>query len=162
MSAPKTAALQAAIIKVLADKVTAANELSKAAVLTELDPGDRLNATHDGRSVATVSVAKGRTTAKVTDEDRFARWVNDHYPSEVEHKPVVRGSFVNAVLEQSKKAGEPCGPGGELDVPGIEVGAGDPYVTIRPAADAEQIVGDMFRAGRIDVDGTLRKIEAGA
>lgn len=155
----KDLALSAAVLRVLEDRVKQARQQANTTVLSSGDPEDRINAVHKGRKIGSVSITQGRVTARITGEDRFARWVAERYPSEVEHKPLVREAFVRAVLEASKQAGQPCMPDGTLDVPGVDVVEGEPYVTVRLTSDAAEIVSDMVRTGVITLDGTVHQLE---
>ncbi|MER7078163.1 MULTISPECIES: hypothetical protein [Bacteria] len=155
----KDTAAMAAALRVLDERVKAARTAANADMLAAADPGDRITATHDGQALGSVSVTTGRTTARVTDPAAFAAWCAEHYPTEVEHRPVVRESFVRAVLDASKHAGQAAMPDGTLDVPGIDVAEGDPYVTVRLAPNAAEVVADMVRTGAIRLDGTRPAIE---
>lgn len=158
----KDAAVPAAVLRVLEERVKQARKERTAEVLAAGDPQDRVNAVHDGRKLGSVSISEGRTSARVADQDAFAAWCAEHYPTEVEHRPVVRAAFANAVVDASKQAGEPCMPDGTLDVPGVEVRTGDPYVTVRLTHAAADIVTDMVRTGAISLDGTMRELDGGA
>lgn len=160
---PKQAAVRAAALKVLSDKVKAANDEAKSEALGVLDPGDKLSASYQGAKLGSVSVSNGRVSARVTDPEAFAAWVAEHYPTEVVHKPVVRDAFAKAVLDASKNAGEPCAPDGTLDVPGVQVSEGDPYVSVRLAEGAEEVVRRMVADGAMELDGRMRpELEGGA
>ncbi|MCA1185791.1 MULTISPECIES: hypothetical protein [unclassified Saccharopolyspora] len=158
----KNTALQIAVLRLLLDKVKQASDAAKANGLGRMDPGDRITATYNGQKIAAVSAAEGKTSARVTNPDALAAWVAEHYPTEVEHKPVIRPAFERVLLDLAKKAGEPVAPDGELDVPGIAVSNGDPYITVRPTPEAEQIVTAMLAAGVLDVDGTIHELHGSA
>ena len=155
---PRSVALRVAVLKVLADRVNTAQRQARTEVAELMDTGDRLNPAAGGVRLAAVTKAHGRTTASVTDPNAFARWCAEHYPHNVEHKPVVRVAWTNAVLDASKEAGEPCTPDGTTGVPGIAVGEGEPTITVRLTPDAAEAVERLWRAGQIDIEGTVREL----
>lgn len=152
------AALQAAVLKVLADRVNTAQKQARYESAEAMTTGDRVNPTVDGQHLASVSKTKPRTTAKVTDMRRFTDWCLEHAPTEVETQ--ARPGWVTAVLETSKYAGQPCAPDGTLDIPGIEVTQGAPGLTVRLSEQAEELVMLLWSRGEIDLSG-VRELEAG-
>lgn len=152
------AALQAAVLKVLADRVNTAQKHARYESAESMTTGDRVNPTVNGEHVASVTKTKPRTTARVTDMAAFTNWCLQHHPTEVVTQ--ARESWVNTVLQTSKKAGEPCAPDGTLDIPGIEVNEGDPGLTVRLSERAEELVMILWSRGEIDLSG-VRELEAG-
>ncbi len=104
----------------------------------------------DGSKLASISVAAGRTTARITDSAAFLEWVFNHHPSEIETLKTtrVRPAYERSVLEAAKKAGEPVDATGEI-VPGVEVGEGDAYLVTKLADGAHQRVLSAIHAGQI-------------
>jgi hypothetical protein len=124
-------AVQAVALKALADRVAERLEEVKAELAEAIGPGDRTAARlNDGTKVGTVTYTNAAVRARVLHPGELSRWVQANYPDEI--VPVVRPSFEKLLLDTSKKAGQPCSPDGEVDVPGIEVYTGRPYLTIRP------------------------------
>ncbi|MEV5543080.1 hypothetical protein AB0L13_40295 [Saccharopolyspora shandongensis] len=158
----KDAALPAAVLRVLEDRVKAARQQANTNVIESGDPEDRVTAAHNGQKIGSVSISKGRQSARVNDPDRFARWIAEHYPAEVEHKTIVREAFVKAVMDATKAAGQPCMPDGTLDVPGVEIYEGEPYVTVRLTHEAAEIVAEMVRTGAVTLDGGMPALKGGA
>lgn len=155
---PTTAALRVAVLRVLTDKVKAATDTSRKQAVDAMNTGDRLNPTAGDTRLAAVTKTQGRTTATVTDPDAFAAWCAEHYPTEVEHKPVVRPAWAKAVLDASKAAGQPCAPDGTLDVPGVSVSTGEPGLTVRLTPEADAAVEALWRSGAISLDGSLLEL----
>lgn len=140
-------AVQAVALRVLADKVTQRASEVRAALAEALDPGDRKTAAlDDGTKVGTVTYTSAAWSARVTDPKAFADWVAAHYPTEVE--VTVRPAFRDAVLRASKQACVPMTPDGQLDVPGVQVTKGDPYVAVRPDPAALPALVDAIRANQ--------------
>jgi hypothetical protein len=50
------------------------------------------------------------------------------------------------------------GPGGEAEVPGLEVTIPDPVLQCRPEKDSLPRLLALFREGHIDLDGTVRPL----
>lgn len=73
----------------------------------------------DGTELAQFTVTADAITVSV-DDAQLLPWVREHYPTETVE--VVRPAFVEKVRVTSREAGSPCGPGGEVDVPGVSVG----------------------------------------
>lgn len=144
------------MLKLLSDKVNAAFKAAKDDMARELGPEGRKNAVLDGDKIASVSVTKsGRVS--VTSEAQFVRWVEEHYPTEIEHVPQVRPAFLEAIKKASEAAGEPCSPRGELDIPGVTVG--DPYPLVRKSAGADELLERLWQSGRITLTGEIKEIE---
>ncbi len=104
----------------------------------------------DGSKLASISVAAGRTTARVADADAFLTWVFENHPSEIETVKTtrVRPAYERAVLDSAKKAGVPVDATGEV-VPGVEVGDGEPYLVTKLADGAHERVLSAIQRGAI-------------
>lgn len=152
-------ALRVAALGALRDKVRAAEAVAREALWAEMRAGDRQTAHYAGRLLGAVTAAKGRLTPSVSDVHAFTAWVEEMHPTEVLHNPTVRESFKAAVLAATKRAGEPCAPDGTLDVPGISITEGDPFLQLRLTDEAEEIVAAMVRDGAISPSGDLLEIE---
>jgi hypothetical protein len=140
-------AVQSVALRVLGDKVAERAAAVKQELADAMTVGDRKTAAlGDGTVVGSITYAKASWTAKVTDSRALARWVQLHYPDEVE--PTVRPAFLSAILAASKQACLPMTPDGTLDVPGIAVVKGDPYISIRPDKAAEPALIDAIRANQ--------------
>lgn len=159
MGNAKRAALRTAVVNTLLGKVKEADKTARSDILNQLDPGDRLTANYKGQPIAAVAVARGKVVPSVSDADKLAKWVAEHYPTEVDHKPVVRPAFLSAILSATREAGQPCAPDGTLDVPGISVSQGDPYVVVTPTSEAQAIVAGMVADGYVLPTGELKGIE---
>lgn len=83
-----------------------------------------------GANLGAVTLAAGRTTARVSDESAFVRWVADRYPTEVEQ--IVRDAFRRRLLSEAGKAGDPVDTETGEVIPGVAIEQGEPYVTVRP------------------------------
>lgn len=87
---------------------------------TEMAPGDRrIGMLPDGRKGGRITKSEPELTVTVTDPEALADWLVDNYPDYV--KPVPKDWAVKEIEAASKRAGVPCGPGGEMDIPGVVV-----------------------------------------
>lgn len=185
-------ALQALVIKFVADAAAGAIKEKRAALADEMVSGDRVNVTdptHPEVELGHVLRTKPKGTALVTDRDAFVKWMSVNYPDRVqvvvalparnqgeatevlyehaphllEETPTVMSWAENEVLTLTVGAKEPCGPGGELDVPGVTYEPPRPgVVTIKLSEDAPTAIDRMWREGRIDLrTGEIRALPAG-
>ncbi len=98
----------------------------------------------DGTDLGAVSITPGRVSAKVTDAAAFQRWVSERHPSEMVQQ--VRESFTRRVLDQAAAAGDPVDAATGEVIPGVEVSAGEPYLTVRPTAEAKARMRETLQA----------------
>ncbi|WP_329148765.1 hypothetical protein OIU91_21205 [Streptomyces sp. NBC_01456] len=82
-------AQQEAVLKLLAERVAAAQKDVKKRVQAALDTAEKRDGTErvgaylpNGEQVATISLRKGETGPVVTDEEALARWVRQMWPDE--------------------------------------------------------------------------------
>jgi hypothetical protein len=147
--------VRAAVLKLLSDRVYAAFKAAKDDVAAHLGPEGRKNAVLDGIKLASVSVTKsGRFS--VYNPAAFLRWVQENYPTEVYDVPTVRPAFLDLIKKTSEAAGQPCAPDGTLDIPGVSIG--DPYPLVRKTPEADQVVENLWRSGRLSVDGDIKEL----
>jgi hypothetical protein len=95
-----------------------------------------------GTNMGAVTLAAGRSSARVTDERAFGRWVEDRYPTEVER--IVRDAFRRRLLAEAAKAGDPVDTATGEVIPGVVVEQGDPYIVARPTEDARDRMRTML------------------
>lgn len=105
---------------------------------------------------------KVKTVATITDLNAAVEVLQKYAPDLVEMVVVVQPWAENEVLLATVSAKEPCGPGKELDVPGITYTAPKPgAVTVNPSPDAPAAVADMLQRGRINLHtGEVLALEA--
>ncbi|MGH3518822.1 MAG: hypothetical protein ACRDQ7_15670 [Haloechinothrix sp.] len=92
----------------------------------------------DGEELGSVSLTKGRVSARVADQDAYMQWVAKRYPEQVETVQVVRSAFTERVLNTAKATGVPVDTETGEVIPGVEVSDGSPGITIRPNAVAKE------------------------
>lgn len=158
-------AVRLAVLKVLEAKIAEVQADHRAQARHALHTGDQVAAyltpedAKAGRNaLGRLGKSKPRESWRVTDVDAFTRWVEENRPTEIETKPAVRNSYLTAVLAACKVDGGILDPatGEVVCPPGIELGLGDPVVTMRLADGAAELVGAALAAGRLrlEADGT--------
>lgn len=143
---PRDAALRTATLRALADLVKEHADVARTDLQTvlveiaELTGQPTVKAVlPDGTAVATLTLAAGRATPKVVDEQAFLAWVAEKHPGEVEQR--VRDSFRRRVLDDVEKTGEVP--------PGVEMVPGSPYVSCRFAPEGRAAVARAWAAGEL-------------
>lgn len=172
-------ALRVAALRALRDRAGQAFDAAKTELETSMEKGDTLAVFSpiDRTEIGSVSKSKPKPAARVADPVAFAAWVAEHYKTEVASEyevtgttrqvadvlfahaphlirrvPKVNPALVSQVLVQSSKLGEPVGPEGETDVPGIVVETADGRLSSRITDVAFDAVLALIRAGRMPLE----------
>ena len=147
----RSLALQAAVLKVLADEIAARQAIVKAAAqeaFTEAESTQASALLPDGTKVATVSLAGGDgVSAAVTDDGAFLAWVLANHAAETE--TVVRDGYRRKVLDAAKKAGHAIDPATGEKIPGVSVTDSRQYVSVRFRPGGADAVADAWQAGEL-------------
>jgi len=146
----REAALRAAVLRALADRIKEASDEARADVQRQLEDTGASQAKVDlaGQPIATVSLAGGKPTARIVDERAFLAWVQANRPTEVEVK--VRESYRKAVLDAD--GADPAS--GEF-VPGVEITDSTPYVSVRFTGGGRAAVAAAWQSGALtEIAGT--------
>jgi len=179
------AVLRVAALKVLKDYVASAYDEAREELKGHLSRGDRLTARSplNDEKIGAVWLTDPDRVATVIDPAALLSWVEMHYPEHVhqpyrvaasdeqirsllfEQKPEwlireekVAPVFVKELLTLAAKTGEPVGPGGEMDVPGIAIKTREGVVSFRADPDnALPLVLELHQAGVLGLDGTIRR-----
>lgn len=138
-----------AVLKVVAERVRDARAAAEREARGVMEAGDRMAVKVGDELLAQVTLVNGRRTARVEDEAALLAWVAEHHPSEVQTVRSVRPAFLTALLERARVAGEPVDPQTGEVIPGVSVGAGEPYPQVRLTADADALVAVEWQAGRL-------------
>jgi hypothetical protein len=125
-------ALRLLLLSSLEGAVAQSIKRTRELLTARLTIGDLKRPEINGMPAGSVTYAHGSRSVTVTDPAALAEWVLDHYASEVELITTVREAFLARIIEATKAAGEPCGPGGELGLPGLSVRDGMPRISARP------------------------------
>lgn len=181
--------LTVAVLRVLSMHTKDRYDQARADVEDHMNVGDRrmVRSPLDGTKLGAVYMTDPKPVAAIVDEPAFTAWMQDTYPDRVETEYQIVGSDAEVIavlfehaprllkrttrvtssarkelLTDSVKVGQPVGPGGELDVPGVEVKQGRGFVACKPTDDALLAVYELVTSGRVALDGTVRQeLEAG-
>lgn len=172
MSGNDTLALRALALRLLADRVKAADAANRADICGTYRVKNRevvwLPLNGIDVEIGQVRLDKGAVSASVVNMGDLIDWCEQNYPSEVEEyapAPVtrVRPAFLTRLLADAKAAGAAVdGATGEV-VPGITVATGDPGVKVVPvrAPDAEAALMTLIATDPFAL-GSLLALPAGA
>lgn len=177
-------ALKVAALKVLSDRATDAYNRARQEIATTMERGDRLQVRSpiDKTKIGPVYMTDPKPQALVTDERDLLDWYEENHPELVETvlEPSGSDAEINAVLAvhaphllrekrrisvaamrelraRSIDLGQPVGPGGELDVPGLAVATPDGVVACKPDPEtALPAVIELYRSGQLDLATVLR------
>jgi hypothetical protein len=162
---PQELALKFALLKVLVTELGAAKKIADGEIRDGWRPADRLTATlPNNKDVGTVTLAKGRTTATVTDAAAYEEWARNAHPEWVETVPEttrINPDATARLTSAARQLGTAVDENGEA-VPGITVAAGDPYPMVKLAEDAREAVAEAWQAGELtELMSGLLAIEGG-
>lgn len=176
-------AVPVAVLKILSEHTGQRYDEARADAARTMAQGDRriVRSPLDGAKLGAVYMTDPSPKTVITDRALLTDWFEQHYPdlmeigyeiagseSEVvevlfvhaQHllRPVRRitGAALSALRKESASLGQVIGPGGEADVPGVEIEHSDGVVGCRPDPAALAAVQKLFAAGRLTLDGTLR------
>lgn len=135
----------------------------------------------DEASIAEITKTKVDHKAEVTDEDALVAWLADRYsefvestwtitgrpdevidvlllhaPDLVEERRSVKGWALKEILAPCELAKTPIGPGGETDMPGVAIRQTGGIPQVRFSDQAGVLIGQLWRGGRIELDGTVK------
>lgn len=126
--------------------------------LLELLPGERKAAVVDGQVLGHVSMAKGRTTARVANETALLAYVKSHHPTEIEVTEQIRPAFLKQLLDNAVKRGAFLGADGVVIDGLIDIVQGDPYPISKTAEDADIVIAALLQRGALTANG-LKELE---
>lgn len=180
--------LKVAALKVISDFTKEKYDEARAEAAAVLRRGDRrqVYSPLDGSKIGPVSMSDPKVSSVLTDEAALTEWMRQRYPETIESGYKVIGSeaelvsvlFVHAphLLKHMKRVkrdalmrihadavavGQPIGPSGEADMPGIELQRADPVVSCRPDPDSSVLaVMELIHNQKMLLDGTVPELEA--
>jgi hypothetical protein len=175
--------LKTAALKVISEFTADRYNDARAEVAKTLNKGDRktVRSPLGDVKVGQVWVTDPKPVCSITDRAALTDWLQANYPAMTETGYEVIGSEAEIIAVLFEHAphllrevrrintdqlrelkancvalGQVVGPGGEADVPGLAVSEPDGVVTCKPDTAGFQAVMDLYRAGRLELDGTLR------
>ena len=182
--------LRAVILKYIADASAKLIAKQREVLDETMNEGDRTNVSDPDDPKVRLGYAlktdpkKGRGV--VTDVDELTVWMAGHHPDRVhdktsiadhgaalrilaEHAPhllhtetVIADWALSEVLTLTEQARQPCGPEGELDIPGVVYEPPKPgVVSVKVDESAPEVIGRLWREGRINLEtGNLLALES--
>jgi hypothetical protein len=161
---PQDLALRFALLKVLVAELAGAKRVADCEIRDEWRPSDRLTATIPaGKDIGTVTLAKGKTTASVTDLAAYEAWAAKAHPEWIETATITRVNLdaTMRLLAAARKLGVAVDAETGEVVPGIAVNEGDPYPMVKLADDARDVVARAWHKGQLtELVGGLLAIDA--
>ncbi|SNR44603.1 hypothetical protein SAMN06265360_10664 [Haloechinothrix alba] len=186
----KQHALAQAVLSEVAARAYQARDEHRAQLRAQLDRGDGITARSPitGAKLGKATLTDPKPKAAVSRGEDLDAWILEHYPEYVEQRErIVPGAERDAmqvltehaphlvetyrqvpqwardkVVKSSQAAGQPCGPGGEVDVPGVDVTVPDASLQYRRAEDSTAEIERLVQAGLVDLaTGEVRELEAG-
>lgn len=121
-------------------------------------PGERKAAAITNQVLGYVSMVKGRTTARVVNEDAFLAFVKARWPEEVIVTEQVNPAFQKRILDDAAKKGGFVDEDGVVVDGIISVSQGEPYPAFKQAEDADIVIAGLLARGALSVDG-LKELE---
>lgn len=155
MTAREDAALALAVLRIVKRRLDTADGTTADTIIDAWQEGDRTAAILPGGArIGAITLAKGRSSAAVTDRATFQEWVFQTHPEEIETVTVtrVRPAFESAMISAAKAHGEPVDSttGETITVEsGISMRLGDPYPVLRLEPDAAELVAAAWQAGEL-------------
>lgn len=181
--------LPVAVLKVFSEHAASRYDDARAEITETMAPGDRriVRSPLDNAKLGAVYRTDPKPKTVITDRDLLTEWFERNYPDQMEdgyqvaaaesevidvlfaHAPhllrrvrQIRGAALSSLRKESVSLGQVVGPGGEMDIPGIEMETVDGTIACRPEPGALEAVRQLFMAGRLTIDGTLRpELEVG-
>lgn len=139
-----------ALLKTIGSKLAEAKKAADCEIRDTWTPGDRLTAKlPDGAVLGSVTLAKGKTTARMVDEPAYTAWVESTHPEHIETVTITRvdPAYTERLMSAARQLGEAIdGETGSI-VPGIRVEQGDPYPTTRLNAGAVEAIARAWQKG---------------
>ena len=125
---------QLLLLRTLQAGFKAAEDDLRQVVNASMAPGDRrFGVGPVAEAKVTKSKPEPTTVVRFTDKRALAEWLVTNYPDRVYPMP---DEYVLKDIEAlSQRAGEPCGPGGETGIPGVEVVETTPEPEFKVYAD---------------------------
>ncbi|MBA9003698.1 hypothetical protein [Thermomonospora cellulosilytica] len=159
-------AARLAVLRELAARIRTARDAAAEGIRDGWEPGDRATAKlPDGTPVGSVTLAKGRAKADVTDEAAFLEWVARTHPEELETVTVTRvdPEFRERLISAARQLGAAVDPATGEEVPGVTVTVGEPYPQVRLDPAAGEAIAKAWRSGGLaELVGGLLELESGA
>lgn len=141
-----SAALRAGVFQVIEREAKTAKDAAKAE-LSGLPVGDTVAGRVGDEVLCKVAWSKGREKLVVTDERAFVEWVKLHHPTEIVES--VNPAYTAGLARVGQVAVDADG----VVVDGVEVVAGEPFLSVRSEKAALGLVERLVSEGRVSLSG---------
>lgn len=151
MSKDETA-LTVALLKVLSTRIGAAKKTADKDITGGWEVSDRNAAVlPNGTKIGTVTLAKGKRSVDITDQDAYMEWVLEMHPDAVQQVQVtqVDPDFTARMIAFARATGSTADPATGDEVPGLRVRDGDPYPMTKLEDDAAALVAEAWQNGEL-------------
>ena len=151
MSKDETA-LTLALLKVLSGRVGTAKKTADQDITGGWEVSDRNAAVlPNGTKIGTVTLAKGKRSVDITDQDAFMEWVLEAHPDAIQQIQVtqVDPDFTARMVAFARATGSTADPATGEEVPGLRVRDGDPYPMTKLEDDAADLVAEAWQNGEL-------------
>lgn len=180
--------LRVATLKVISEFTKAKYDEARGEAASVLRRGDRrqVYSPLDGTKIGPVYMTDPKTNSVLTDEEALTEWMELRYPQDMESGYTITGTqaeilsvlIVHApnLLKRTRRVkrqalmrihadalavGQPIGPSGEADMPGITLQQADPVVACKPDPDSALLaVMELIHNQKLLIDGTVPELEA--
>ena len=144
-------ALKFALLKVLSTQISDAKKAADCEIRDGWKVKDRATAALGDTELGTVTLAKGRATSKVSDEDAFLAWVLENHPEHVEQIQITRVDphYTERILAHARTAGVPVDVETGETVDGVTIAEGDDYPVVRLVPEAQTLVAKAWADGSL-------------
>jgi hypothetical protein len=145
-------ALKFALLKVLTTQLADAKKAADCEIRDTWKLKDRNAAVlPDGTEIGSVTLAKGRASARVADEDAYMAWVLENHPERIEQIQVTRvePGYTERILAHARTAGVAVDVETGAVVEGVTVAEGDAYPTTKLTVEATALVASAWRDGSL-------------
>ena len=141
------------VARVVKDRLTAADRDLREQARTDFDvPGVRDIGVIGDEQIGSVQLTKAREAWTVTDPAALLAWVKANAADEVVTVEQVRSSYVQALLARAKADGVAVDAFTGEQIPGIDCRTSEPTLTVKPSADAQQVIAQAFADGVLSLD----------
>lgn len=155
----REAAFQAAVWQTIEAKAKQKKDEARAR-LGDVPVGETVAGRWGDQIIAKATMAKGKKKLVVTDDRALLAWVKEHHPTEIVE--AVNSAYLKTI--EAKAISEGLGAvidGQGVVIPGVEIRTSDPTISVRRESGADDIIAELFAAGRVSIDGINTKaIEA--
>lgn len=167
MSKDETA-LTLALLKVLSTRIGAAKKAADKEITESWEVADRNAAVlpRSGTKIGSVTLAKGKRSVDIVDQDAFMEWVLENHPDAIQQVQVTRvdPDFTQRMIAFARATGSTADPATGEEVPGVRVRDGEPYPMTKLEDDAAELVAEAWQSGELSdlIAGLVRPaVEAG-